>query len=286
MPSLILSVLLLAASAPASSTSTLYDTVRMIERYSTAEEPRSVRLRTRYEAGIPATLRALDCASIDPIRLDDLFLATHLVAFYSPDTVLLNRMICLHGAMEASGIAAHLHHQKLYGVMVTLRQFELANRLRVRYRLRVPELPVLTPLAGEGPQVLVLVEDAGAKVVPWFSGNGWQVVAVVHPHCAPSRRAMDIVMKSSDFEWLRTHLKLLMPAGPSWLQQDMNDWNLQYPAHPIAAEMPGATLAGIHTDETPTFHLVKDGKVVEVIRGLPADPEPMERWRKRVLANR
>jgi hypothetical protein len=278
--------MLLGAAPHTSSISTLYENVQRIERESDAGTTRLAALRLEYERGVPASLRMLDCDAIGSEQLEGLFLATHLLVLHAPETALLDRMICLHNAMDTTKLAKYFHHQKLHGAMVVLRKFSDANLLRLRYNLRVPELPALSTQEGSEPTALMVKDNGTVVAMPLLRPTGWQVIAVVHPHCAPSRRAMDQVMNSSESAWMLPHLKLLMPAGPDWLQKEMKEWNALHPGHPIAAELPGSSLEGVQTDETPVFYLMHDGGIVDVIRGWPEDPDAIERWRVRIAADK
>ncbi|MGH8466840.1 MAG: hypothetical protein ACRER5_22090, partial [Pseudomonas sp.] len=173
-------------------------------------------------------------------------------------------------------------HRKLHGILVKSRRFDEANRIRGRYSLRVPELPTLNEMQGSGPHVMALAGESNVKLVPWEASAGWAVIAVVHPHCSPSRRAVDAIMRDPDLDWFRQRLTLLMPAGPSWLEEDMRKWNAQHPRQAMVAEVPSHGIHGVRTDETPLFFLMKEGNVVDMLRGWPDDATKVSVWRERM----
>lgn len=168
--------MLLGAAPHTSSISTLYANVQKIERESDAGTGRLAALRLEYQSGVPASLRILDCDAIGSDQLEDLFLATHLLILHAPEAALLDRMICLHDAMDTAKLAKYFHHQKLHGAMVVLRKFSDANLLRLRYNLRVPELPELTKQEGGEPTALMLQANGTVGAMPWLRPTGWQVI--------------------------------------------------------------------------------------------------------------
>lgn len=286
MQALLLIVVLLSASPNSDSgAASLYDTVRDIESRSMANDDRLRIMRHAYDQGIPRALKDLKCDSIPADRREDLFLATHLVAVHRPDAVLVDRLICLHDAIVATNNARPYHHHRLHGVLVASRRFSAANELRSKFGISVSELPALELEGGTGPRRLLLSGN-GITDVPWPNQEGWQIVAVVHPHCAPSQRAMTKVMGGSTWSWMLPMLTLLVPAGSAWEEGEMRKWNARHPTHPMAAEVPGRTPRGVATNETPVFHLLQNGRVIDALRGMPEDGEVLDAWRSRVVESR
>ncbi|MET4574851.1 hypothetical protein ABIA68_003742 [Stenotrophomonas rhizophila] len=277
-----MTVLLSALPKSDSSTSTLYDTVRDIESRPETDGDRLWIMRHAYDEGIPPALRSLECDSIPIDRREDLFLATHLVVVHRPDALLVDRLICLHDAIVATNNARPYHHHRVHGVLVASRRFSAANELRRKFGISVSEVPALELAGGTGPRRLLLSED-GVTDVPWPNQEGWQIVAVVHPHCAPSQRAMSKVMDGGTWSWMLPMLTLLVPAGSAWEEGEMRKWNAHHPTHPMAAEVPGRTPKGVATNETPVFHLLQNGRVIDTLRGMPEDGEALKAWRSRVV---
>lgn len=282
---LVLTGIMLLAGPHASSSPPLYRTLQNIERDQDLGDDRVSALVGAYYAELPETVRKLDCGAVETNTLDDLFVAAHLIAFHAPRAEFVDQLSCLYGAIEAGGATTNVHQRRLYGVLVKSRRFDEANRMRARYGLQVPELPRLNEVQGNGPHVMALAGENDVALVPWEASARWAVIAVVHPRCSPSKRALENIMRDPDLGWFRQRLTLLMPAGPAWLQDEMRKWNALHPSHPMAAEIPSHGIQGVRTDETPLFFLMKEGNVVDMLQGWPDDATKISVWRERMTGS-
>ena len=232
-----------------------------------------------YEERIPEALRALTCEVLDGKQRDDLFVATHIVHHHAPSEGAMDRLRCLHQVMTRGGTATQFHHLKLHGALVASRHFDEANRLRRKHRLQVTELPQLPMLRDGAPSFLSLDPQGKVGVVRLEAETGWRILAVVHPGCAHSRRATHALFDAPEYAWQLPFLTPILPTGQKWLQQEIMAWNRNHPDHPLLAEIPGRMVKGVTTDETPVFFLLRDGTVVDEIRGLSTQAEAFERWK-------
>lgn len=266
---LLASTLLLGALAHPSSSEPLY---RQMQTAGAAAPQ-------LYEDRIPETLRALTCEVLDGKQRDDLFVATHIAHHHSPGGRTLDRLRCLHQVMTKDETATQFHHLKLHGALVASRHFDEANRLRRKHRLQLAELPRLPMLRDGAPSLLSLDPQGKIEVVRLKAETGWRILAVVHPGCAHSRRATRALFEAPDHAWQLPFLTPILPTGQKWLQQEIMAWNRNHPGHPLLAEIPGRMVKGVTTDETPVFFLLRDGSVVDEIRGLSTQAEAFERWK-------
>ncbi len=266
---LLLSILLLGALAHPGSSEPLY---RQMQGAGTAAPH-------IYEDLVPEALRALTCEALDDSQRDDLFVATHIAHHHVPGEITLDRLRCLHHAMARDGAATQFHHLKLHGALVASRHFGEANRLRRKHRLQVAELPRLPMLRDGVPSFLSLDPQGEIGVVRFRAERGWRILAVVHPGCAHSRRATRTLFDAPEYAWLLPFLTPILPTGQKWLQQEMMSWNRNHPDHPLLAEIPGRMVKGVTTSETPVFFLLRDGSLVDEIRGLSTQAEAFERWK-------
>jgi len=266
---LVPSILLLGALAHPSSSEPLY---RQIQGAGTAAP-------ALYEDQIPEVLRTLNCEALDGKQRDDLFVATHIVHHQAPARETLDRLRCLHHAMTRDGSATQFHHLKFHGALVASRHFEEANRLRRQHRLQVAELPRLPKLRDGAPSFLSLDPRGKIGVVRFRAERGWRILAVLHPGCAHSRRATRTLFEAPEYAWVLPFLTPILPTGQKWLQQEMMAWNRNHPGNPLLAEIPGRTIKGVTTDETPVFFLLRDGSLVDEIRDLSTQAEAFERWK-------
>ena len=269
---LVASTLLLGALAHPSSSEPLY---RKMQGAGTAATE-------LYEDSIPAALRALTCETLDGGQRDDLFIATHIAHHHAPGKETMDRLRCLHEVMAQDGSATQFHHLKLHGALVASRHFEDANRLRRKHSLEVAELPRLPRLSGADPSFLALDAQGKIGVVQLSAERGWRILAIVHPGCAHSRRATRTLFDAPEYAWLLPFLTPILPTGQKWLQEEMVAWNRNHPRNPLLSEIPGRMVKGVSTDETPVFFLLRDGNVVDVIRGLSTLADAFERWKVRI----
>lgn len=169
-------------------------------------------LRARYDAAAQVKAITGQCDGVAAQARPDLFEATRTVNFYQRDPVLLARMRCLLDDMQRDGQATPLHATRLHGALIAQRRFEDANTLRDAQQLDVPRLPVIRGTAGPGLPVLRL-DGQGHADRTGLPDSGWRIVALVHPYCGYSRRALDAIATDDRFAPLQGRLQLVVPGG-------------------------------------------------------------------------
>ncbi|UXA51583.1 hypothetical protein M0D45_12610 [Xanthomonas prunicola] len=223
---------------------------------------------------LSATTRPCLNRGITHFDADDLFRATAFVEIYSKDPVDVDTLGCLYHRLAASGKATDWHTRTYIGALVTVSRYNEANALRQQMSLL--DLPVLPQLhftgraAAQGWRILSLQDAAHASVEAWHPvAHSAQVVAMVHPACHFSVRALLEIERRPDLQWLRENLLLLVAPGRTLPVEDLLSWNAAHPQlqmHPMYLRADWEKLASI---DTPTFYIVRDGEVIYVFEGWP-----------------
>ncbi|WP_411849521.1 hypothetical protein ACLB90_10910 [Stenotrophomonas sp. LGBM10] len=286
--SLLLAFLLLGSASepgtPRAADALLADLVRLDT--PDADLPaleRIAAMQAVYRGGTAHLQTGADCHSIASDNQRDLFDATALMAFYQPDEALLHRMRCLHERLVSDGTAGAADHRALHGALVALRHFDEANQLRDRWSLPVPTLPDIRGEPSAGMEVLRLGHaDAVERIA--FPENGVHVVALVHPNCSFSARALQAIVTDPGYDALRGHMRLVVRSDPHWPEKAMRAWNTLHPDLPMLAMVPGVKFSQLDMHETPVFHLVQDGVVVETVVGWQGDGAAVRALAERLVS--
>lgn len=288
MWAIIAAFLALMMSAPEdrsrSSNSAIYE--RMVSQESTllglAPQQRSDLLHRTYVAAVEELIFREKCTGVEVGQLDDVFSATALMAFYRRDAMWTERVQCLHAALVANDMAEVRHHQKLHGLLISIRRFDQANELRRRFEIEVPQLPPLAVASGSGISVISMIGDDRLEqsVLLPRSEEGIQVIAMVHPFCGFSTRALDSILAEMRYAWLRPYLQLVVPREPAWPESAIRAWNMKNPAHPMHAQALGQAWQPLETLETPVFHLLRNGELIVSVAGWKGEGAELEIVRK------
>lgn len=205
---------------------------------------------------------------------DDLFRATAFAERYSLETADVDSLGCLYRKLAAAGGLTDWHTQTYAGALVSVSRYSEANDLRAR--TGAPGLPVLPELqvprasAGPGWRMLSIQDHMHAQVQAWNpDAHRPQIVAVVHPACAFSVRALSEIEQRPQLQWLRDNLLLVIPPDASLPLDGILEWNAAHPKlrmHPMYLRADWKPLASL---DTPTFYLVRDGHVIDSFEGWP-----------------
>ena len=246
----------------------LFDSLTQVDRAATsAPVPQRVAaMRSAYAQAAPVRMERSHCLALTDERLEDLFQATALIAFYARDTSSLQRLQCLHDALVARGQASAAHHRALRGTLISLQQFERANAVGAALADAVATLPTIRGSVPQGRPLLGLISLNEAERVA-LSEDGLRVVAMVHPYCGFSRRALEAITTQAKYAWLRPHLQLVVPIGQQWPGRELIDWNAAHAELPMRPMVVDPAWGGFEQSETPAFHLVRDGTVIATVTG-------------------
>ncbi len=269
-------LLLLASAGVSAAPTPLADRLLAIDEDARAMPlaERVLRLQAAYQADPLASMLAEGCQAVPAERVEDAFAATQLVNFYAPDAQRLDQMQCLLPRLRGQGDAAKARADELHRALIAQRRFAQANALRADAGLDAKVLPGITGDTVAARQVLVL-SDADHAVRRTLPQQGWQIVALVHPYCGFSQRALAAITTDPAFAGLRPHLQLVVPNDQNWPIQQMLDWNRAHPDLPMQPLQPGPAWTALRTGQTPTFHLLKDGALMTTALGWENDGQAL-----------
>ncbi|WP_313438071.1 hypothetical protein [Stenotrophomonas sp.] len=228
--------------------------------------------------------RAVGCRNMGRV-IEDQFKAAALFANYVPDAEPLRNALVQYELLIERGTAGPEHHRRLIGLHVARGDFTEAERLRRRWLSSLPALPRVIP--GRFPPGLPVyaVHADGSLVRDSIRPNGDQVVAIVHPRCGHSRRALQSIVAQPAYQDLRAKLILVVPSGPYWAGDGIAEWNQLHPGLPMRVMYADKRWADFDRQQTPVFHLVREGRVIETgtgWRGTGEEVAPIMRALRRV----
>lgn len=267
-------LLLLASAGVSAAPTPLADRLLAIDEDARAMPlaERVQRLQAAYQADPLVSVLAQDCTAVPAERVEDAFAATQIINFYAPDARQLEQMQCLLPQLQDA--SAQARTAELHRAFIAQRRFAQANALRAAAGLDAKVLPEITGDTAATRQVLTLT-DADHAVRRTLPQQGWQVVALVHPYCGFSQRALAAITTDPAFAGLRRHLQLVVPNDQSWPIQQMLDWNRAHPDLPMQPLQPGPAWTALRTGQTPTFHLLKDGALTTTALGWENDGQAL-----------
>jgi len=267
-------LLLLASAGVSAAPTPLADRLLAIDEDARAMPlaERVQRLQAAYQADPLVSVLAQDCTAVPAERVEDAFAATQIINFYAPDARQLEQMQCLLPQLQDA--SAQARTAELHRAFIAQRRFAQANALRAAAGLDAKVLPEITGDTAASRQVLTLT-DADHAVRRTLPQQGWQVVALVHPYCGFSQRALAAITTDPAFAGLRPHLQLVVPNDQSWPIQQMLDWNRAHPDLPMQPLQPGPAWTALRTGQTPTFHLLKDGALTTTALGWENDGQAL-----------
>ncbi|QGY76599.1 hypothetical protein FZ025_07950 [Xanthomonas hyacinthi] len=205
---------------------------------------------------------------------DDLFKATAYAELYSLEVADVDALGCLYRKLAATGSLTDWHTQTYAGALTSVSHYSEANELREPNNpLGLPILPQLKispALASASFRFVSLQDRMHAKVEAWTpNAHRAHVIAVVHPTCAFSVRALSEIEQKSELKWLRDNLFLVVPPDASLALTSLLTWNTAHPKlamHPMYLRQDWKALTSL---DTPTFYLIQDGKVLNSFDGWP-----------------
>lgn len=266
----------LMANPPTKESTSLYS--RLIEL--------NIQLRDksgeRRSAAIISTYRELAAGSsvcsrpiADTAIADDFFRANAFAEFYSLAEADVDTLGCLYRELLTDGRATDWHTRTYAGALVTVARFDDANRLLAQveggHAGFLPHITSASSLTPSGPwRYLSMDENHTATIGTWTPVAGHlQVIAVVHPACAFSTRALTDIESNEDLRWLRESLLLLVPPDPSLPGRGILDWNNAHPDLSMKRMYTWSDWQQLTRLDTPTFYLMQGDHVVQTFEGWP-----------------
>lgn len=255
-----------AQRGAASSTPDRYDQLVQLnesQRNATGLE-RSRAVIAEYTKLYPAA--GDDIESLSAAELDDLFRATSLVSGYSFSRAHAGVMRHAALALEARGALSDWHIRQLAGAFLSSRDFDGAEWARSRWP--GADLPALPRLEGTGGNILEPVNEQLLEYATIDPG-ATRIIAVVHPFCGPSSRALADIDSRPELADIKDLLTLLVAPEAELPMAAVLAWNAAHPSLRMRFMNNRSDWAILESLDTPTFHLVSGGKVVRTTEGWP-----------------
>lgn len=224
------------------------------------------------------------CENVKVEDVEEMFDATALVAVYRKNNEWVGRAECLHSALDRNRLSVDRHNRLLHGLLVSVHRFHDANLLRKRYSIDVPILPDLPKSEGPGLQVIKMKGESEFQVLllPVTASTQDQIIAIVHPYCGFSKRALDAILNDPRHAWLRPRLQLVVARESIWPEPAIRSWNMKHPDHPMHMQAMGSDWEHLETLETPIFHLLRNGESVISTKGWSGDGKEVELLRRKL----
>lgn len=280
MDALVLAIMagtaLLTATGPGGSS--LNHLIEEIEQSTAHESPkgRIAAMLAAYHAYFPEVASQADCSTTASGQLKERFAATAHIARYVADERWLTRMRCLHPQMKDAFPEDETADRALQDLLIATRHFDEAHTLSKRISRRSRALPEIFDQQRQAPGLLVPTDAGRLQWKPWRPSRGWHVVAMVHPLCGFSRRALEAMTTKDEWSELRDHLQLVVQREPRWSgEPEVRAWNVKNPDLPMAFQANAVGWEELDSYETPVFHIMHNGEMISTIVGWRHEGEPL-----------
>ena len=234
------------------------------------------RVLTTFRSGWTSPATLTDVQRSDDVGLRAWYDATISVNFHAAAAAIDDQAIVLR-ELARRGLATDRDFLDHYRGLVHARRFEEAAALQRAHPVDgMEQLPALTGLeAGvDGVPTVMRVDPESGRLQRRAVdlARGTQIVAIVHPGCGFSQRALEAISGDAELSALfegRSHF-VAPPSGRIEFDR-FRDWNRAHPGAEIAL--------AYHVDEwpitamssTPVFHFFLDGKLVESVSSWPKE---------------
>lgn len=216
----------------------------------------------------------VDSRGRSPRCLTMAFRAAELVNFYTHDSLHLTHLRDGLGELERRGIATDRDREALFRALIGHREFDEARRMLEKHPTLSVEAPVPSLaddlLASRRFSAIVPKDDASLQVVSLadkMSSPGTLVLAVSHPLCAFSKRAMLEIGQHPLLRGLSGRFLWLAPPEQRLWLRTLGEWNASHPSQRILLSTRSSNWPMVQDWSTPTFYLIKDGELVGQLSG-------------------
>lgn len=234
-----------------------------------AREQRVTRLRDAYARDFAPLIRSADLQTASAPKLDVLMRATQRLAYYSDDPQYLEDMASVVQRLGPSIApdAVKIYHASL----IQFRRFDQVRQLALQHPdvalESVPRVVAAPPPARPNAYVMETRQRQLREIeIPLHDAT---LIAVVHPHCGFSRRAMDALRGSPLLQGLT--VRWIAPVGRRIDYDVFVEWNAAHADQSIVLARRTADWPMIDDWATPTFYLLRNGKLVAHFSGWPKD---------------
>lgn len=203
-----------------------------------------------------------------------LFDSLYMVDFYVADQVLLARLRKLLSNLETLGEAQDTQRLSFFKALIGHRRFDEARAFRNRHpELELEDVPALLVNDVDTADAYGLDTSAGERLAPLtIELDGVRLVAVVHPLCGFSKRALEAIA-GADLGLAPEQVVYLAPVDQMLHLAHLAEWNAAHPSVPIVLASTRERWSFIDEWATPNFYVLADGKVVAKLAGWPDEAQ-------------
>lgn len=290
MKSLLLILLLFTSTADSAEVSRLKDGSEQrftqlldIERSSrlasTTERAQAI------ESGYRQTFRDLSPAEINELTDTEIgfeFRGAYTALFYTRNKSYLEIMDRYLSELERRGTAQDTLRRDYYQALIKVRNFEEASKYKEIHReLPLERIPSIkhaknsargSRIYHAAPEKFELSSESIAL------NQGTHVIAVVHPLCTPSGRAIrDILNDRKTWKAMKGVTHWVLPQDTRLNFEQVQSWNRQNPEVEMVLTHDIREWPLLEDWSTPHFYLISDGKLIDKFGGWPLEGGNRER---------
>lgn len=239
------------------------------------EKQRDIRsVFARLEPEVDALLARLPDAALDD--LERVWALFGFMAYATDDPEFARRTVALHDEYERRGVVPpQVLRQRLLTSLISMRQFDEARQYAQRAQVPIEPLPrVEGPPSDQSAGLRVLQVDVARGVLRRQDvqmDEGLHVFVVSFIGCAFSRQAADAIEKHEPLSrWMRERSTWIVLPGLLHFD-DVRAWNRQHPSTGFAYIERLADWSFVDDVATPTFYVLRGGKLVAKWQGWPDD---------------
>lgn len=212
---------------------------------------------------------------LDDESLSNIFRVLSTTVFYTNDVIYLPAMQSVAERIrQRDGLSAS-QVNRLHGAYMRTRMFAEADKL---FRTQNPRAPDPTPAISQesgfdarGPAVIRLQKDQEKLLIANERlDSPMQIVVTIAPHCAPSQRALrDISSDRSLSAIFHQHALWLLPVDESLHVEYLRLYSDLEAVGNVGVAYNRKAWPMIDSWSTPIFYFLRNGQVVNTVRGWP-----------------
>jgi hypothetical protein len=231
-------------------------------------------IRAEFQRSLAHAYNDADLRRVSDADLRRLMLAGEVLGFFAyaqSDLPYVERPLQV---LERRGVANDDDRARYFRVLVGLRRFEQARAYRAAHpAMDVEQMPAVVDASGNGtgPVAYAISAERLTKVRAPID-VGVHLIVVAHPLCAYSRKAMEALGSDARLSpFLRGRATWLAPVNRRIGMDVLATWNDVHTATPLVLTDRREDWPFIRIWSTPTFYVLRDGKLVGAFEGWPGD---------------
>ncbi len=202
------------------------------------------------------------------------FRSLGVVDFYARSETSLTMLRSALSDIEALGVASEQDRVDFFKALVGHRRFDEARAFKLKHAtLEVERIPDIAENDVDKPAAYRIADASGDRLVPVsFELDKIRLVAVVHPLCGFSKRALTAIATAQP-GIASGGAVYLAPVAPMLFLSALIEWNVANDSVEIVLANTREDWPFIDSWGTPSFYILKDGQVTATLIGWPDDSQ-------------